>query len=272
MASMATNDLKRVLLRASPHLFRALGTIKQRFERGERMRVGHRLDCIAHDFVEKHGRVVQSGPFEGMTYVSQAAGSALLPKLLGSYEAELHNTLAYIFKQQYDSVVNVGCGEGYYAVGFARCLPEARIYAFDIDAGSQELCVEMARVNNVSDRVVVGGRCDTEQLRALTRERALVVMDCEGCELDLLQPSLVHRLDRCDLLVELHDFINPKISRTILSRFAPTHDITVIDTAERDYAAYPALCACSVEEQRLAVAEFRPTTIPMQWAFMTAKL
>jgi hypothetical protein len=42
--------------------------------------------------------VVSGGPFKGMLYPSaQAYGSALLPKLLGSYESELHPALEEMF-------------------------------------------------------------------------------------------------------------------------------------------------------------------------------
>ena len=44
-------------------------------------------------------------------------------------------------------------------------------------------------------------------------------MDCEGGEVDLLQPDLAPNLRYSDVLVELHDFLNPTISETILSRF-----------------------------------------------------
>ncbi len=94
-------------------------------------------------------------------------------------------------------------------------------------------------------------------------------MDCEGAELDLLKPELAPNLCQSDLLVELHDFINPSISETILSRFSETHDITLISSTERDPAAYPAIQFLNEEDRQIAISEFRPAV--MQWAFMTTK-
>jgi hypothetical protein len=42
-----------------------------------------------HELVRE--MTVRSGPFQGMRYPgAEAAGSALIPKLLGSYQRELH--------------------------------------------------------------------------------------------------------------------------------------------------------------------------------------
>lgn len=210
---------------------------------------------------------VQGGPFAGMRYVSQPGGSAFYPKLIGCYEEELHGVLESTLSSAHALVVNVGCGEGYYAVGLALRLPRARVHAFDIGQRSRRLCAEMAHLNGVAGRVKIAGLCTPERLRRITRKPALVVCDCEGCELELIDPDLVPGLRACTLLVELHDFIDGQISRTIISRFAPTHDITLVKSVARDPSAFPALDALNPDERLLAVAEGRPET--MQWAYMT---
>jgi hypothetical protein len=231
------------------------------------------LDALFRRIGMRYGFVVQQGPFAGMVYLSQQMGpnfgSVKVSKLLGAYEAELHDVITCAATPPYTTVVNIGCAEGYYAVGLARLLPHAHIYAFDIDQPSQEWCAELARLNDVSDRVTVAGVCTVEHLRVLTSQPALLVVDCEGCELDLLQPDVLPGLRQCDMLVELHDIFNPIISHTIRERFASTHTVTIIDGKERDPADYAALRTFSTPEQRLAVEEFRPC--PMQWAFMTKR-
>lgn len=230
---------------------------------------GYKIERIKHSFVARHGLVVQAGPFAGMRYVPHAAGSSLLPKLIGSYEAELHGVLAEAVRADHRLIVDIGCAEGYYAVGLALRLPRAQVHAFDIDPRARRLCEELARANDVAGRVSVGGECDIERLRALTAERALIVCDCEGCELHLLRPDLIPGLAGSDLLVELHDLIDPRITPTILSRFAATHDIALLSSTSRDPSAYSTLEGFSDWERRVAVAEFREQQ--MQWAFMRPK-
>ncbi len=229
----------------------------------------YRLEHIISAITGDKGLVVQTGPFAGMAYVPRPAGSAYYPKLLGSYEAELHETLEVIIRKPYDDVINVGCGEGYYAVGLALRVPHARVHAFDIDPEARRLCALLTGLNGVDARVEISGRCEQSHLRKLTRRRALIVCDCEGGEENLLRPDLVPGLRATDVLVELHDFIVSGVSRTIISRFAATHEITLLPSVGRDASAYACLDALDAEAKLLAVAEGRPEG--MQWAFMTPK-
>src|SRR5262249_8007661 len=108
---------------------------------------------------------VRYGPFAGMRYPEAASvGSTLFPKLIGSYEREIRDVLEIIARTDYSEIVDIGCAEGYYAVGLAMTVPGARVLAFDTDEKAVRLCRRMAEINGVSDRVVVGTFCDAETL------------------------------------------------------------------------------------------------------------
>ena len=93
--------------------------------------------------------------------------------------------------------------------------------------------------------------------------------DCEGCELALLDPELVPSLAQADLLVELHDFIDPRIWPAIRDRFHRTHDIRLVDSMLADCRRYPAFARSPPRDQRRAVDERRP--VPMRWAVMYSR-
>ena len=256
---MLTDSLKTLLRRSLP------GT----YQRLQQSLTDRRLRRVGKLIEEEHGLVVQSGPFAGMAYVSEAVCSSLVPKLLGSYESELHDVLAQIVSRDYETIIDVGCAEGYYAVGLALSLPNARVHAFDIDPRARALCTRLALANNVTERVLVAGECDHERLNSLIRGRTLIVCDCEGCELQLLDPEFAPEILKSDLVVELHDMIDQRITPTMLARFASTHNITLVDTEERDPSAFPILKNFDRLTQRTAVAEFRDG--PMQWGYLQAK-
>ncbi len=112
------NNFKAFLLRIAPGLAEQLRTAWQkRHARRFESRLG--LPSLAREFTARHGFTIFSGPFAGMAYVARAVGSAVVPKLVGSYEQELHGVLADIAQTPYMVVVDVGCAEGYYAVGLA---------------------------------------------------------------------------------------------------------------------------------------------------------
>jgi len=252
------NNVKNISHRIAPNLYAQL---QERWTH-------HRINKLKQGIVKRYGLVVLAGPFAGMLYVAEEAGNSL-PKLLGSYEAELHQWVTTIINADYGKIINVGCAEGYYAVGFALKVPETRVFAFDIDPRARQLCEKMAKMNGVSERVVVRGECNWQRLDALLDDRSLVICDCEGCELALLDPGQVPNLRVSDVLVELHNFVDRSISPTIISRFADTHDISLVSSLERDPATYPALETFNDWDRHVAVAEFRPEQ--MQWAFMRAK-
>jgi hypothetical protein len=225
---------------------------------------------LVRAWTSRHGWVVIGGPFAGTRYIEQAAGSAILPKLIGTYEHELHEALEEILRARYAAVVDIGSAEGYYAVGLALRLPGAPVvHAFDADPDAQRLCRELAALNGVSERVVVGGICDGRTLARLTCERSLVVCDCEGCELELIDPQRVPSLRTADLLVELHEDAAHGITETLRNRFTETHDVRLIEQELRDPDSIPQLAFMSPGQRELAVSEFRVGR--QRWAFLRAR-
>lgn len=217
-------------------------------------------------------RTVKNGPFAGLVYPeASATGSALLPKLLGGYEDELHPVLMELREQAYDLIVDVGCAEGYYAIGLGKMFPDARILAYDVDMGARQMCAQMAQANGVSDRLELGGWCTGEVLATLPPgQRALIVSDCEGYEKELFSEEHAPGISRHDILVELHDFKDARIGTAIREAFAKTHSITVIDS-KPDFrkaaeGAYPELAAYGAVERRFIVEECRGA--PQSWLFL----
>ena len=217
------------------------------------------------------GLTVHSGPFAGMRLPRTPWGTTG-PYLLGSYEEELHGHLERLLAKRPPLVVNVGAGAGYYAVGIARRLQKTRVVASDINSEALRLCRELASLNGVADRVETRRSATTARLQRWLRPSALVISDCEGCELGLLNPLVVPALVGVDLIVELHDFIDPTISKAIVARFAPTHTVTIVESLERDPSVrfYPALAKLPREEWKGAVDEYRPgqPDATMCWAVL----
>ena len=224
------------------------------------------LPKLTNSFVEIHGRNVLTGPFAGMVYVTQAKGSALMPKLVGSYEAELHPLIEQIVSADYDTVIDVGCAEGYYANGLALRLPNAHVYAFDIDIDAQELCRGMSKLNGIENRVSISGKCGTDEMNTLLTKSSLIVCDCEGFESELLRPDLATNLKFADILVEFHEHLSSGLTSLLLSRFRETHHATIVTAVDRNADDYPQIRLTEPESRQLAVSEFRVNG--QQWAFL----
>jgi len=177
---------------------------------------------------------VQAGPFKGMRYPGfEAVGSSLIGKLLGTYEIEITAWIEKLLATPYDIIVDIGCAEGYYAVGFAMKIPGCHVHAFDTDEHARKLCSAMASLNGVTSRVQVQGLCTPEELVTLVAgRRALVISDCEAGELQIFTEKLIPSLAQCDVLIEAHDFIVRGISETMQRRFETTHRCTIAHSVE----------------------------------------
>src|SRR5262249_33058204 len=100
-------------------------------------------------------------------------------------------------------------------------------------------------------------------------DSTLVIMDCEGCEDDLLDPAKAPKLRGADVILEVHDFSDPSLKQRIHDRFSATHTITEYDYHPRNPDDDPDTAFLKTEAQReLAVIE-RPVA-SQAWFVMRA--
>lgn len=212
---------------------------------------------------------IRSGPFEGMDYVVNVTEGALLPRLLGVYERELHADLARFAAEGVTTVIDIGCAEGYYAVGLARLMPQARVHAFDIDEVAQRRCRILAEANGVGDRVEVGGEFSGADFERFRDSGALVICDAEGFEDELLRPDLHPALEGLNLIVETHPGEKPGVTDRLIERFAPTHDIRRINPRVMDAPLPASTTKNSHLDMMIACWEWR--ALPTPWLVMRPK-
>jgi hypothetical protein len=217
--------------------------------------------------VKQYGLKIKNGPFAGINYIMIPPYRGLSAKLLGSYERELHPAFEEAIRTAYSVVINVGSAEGCYSVGYAVKVPRSTVYAFDIDPREQEFCHQLAAVNHVTDRVHIGAECTPEDFQKLINDSTLVLMDCEGCEDELLDPQKAPKLLQADIILEIHDFTDPTLNARIRSRFSASHTITEYAYHPRNPADVPEVAFLKTEAQRqLAVME-RNTTA-QNWLYL----
>lgn len=213
---------------------------------------------------------VQSGPFAAMTYLPQALGSGLLPKIAGTYEAELHPVLERAIGRRPRRLVNIGAAEGYYAVGLARRLPELAVYAFDLEPLALRRLPALAAANGVAGRVQFENRCTPARLAVLAGPGCLVVCDCEGCEAALLDPRQAPALAAADLLVELHRAGDPGRPEAVLARFATSHHCELIEAQPPPGSLPPQLAARLRPEEHARVTD-EGRIDGFLWAWLTPR-
>lgn len=219
------------------------------------------------------GGAIASGPFRGMRYLQEAAGSAWAPKLLGTYEIEIAPIIRAILSSPPKLIVDVGAAEGYYAVGLARGMPETLVVAFEADLLGRELLRRLAACNGVSPQLEIRGLCTTESLNEVLKDATDVVIICdvEGAELEILDPERVPELAHARVLVEVHPWAHQDPAGVLRSRFDRTHRIRELISRQRSSTDRP----LADDRMSSAVAaacmdEMRPC--PMSWLWLTPQL
>jgi hypothetical protein len=230
----------------------------------------YEADPLAQLFKDK---IVLNGPFKGMKYPSfSSAGSSFFPKLLGSYERELHGVIAHFLTKDYTEVLDIGSAEGYYAIGLALHQNCKKIYAYDTDLSARTLCAQMARLNKVENKIELKETCTAEELKNFDfTGRGLIICDCEGYEQNLFDDDNIQNLKKCDLLIETHDFIDLSISEKLIGLFEKTHHIQIIksidDIEKVKTYTYEEINGLTRNEKMNLLREWRPAI--MEWLICT---
>ncbi len=226
---------------------------------------------IQNTLLQLHGTHVMHGPLTGMDFLSQSAEGCHVAKIIGTYEQPLQPYIEAAIDQKYETILNIGCAEGYYAVGMAKRMPQTKILAFDLDLNAQKVCAELALKNKVKERVEVGALFKAEDFSAYANQHTLVLCDIEGAEKELLGAQSYPALTHMDLIVESHECLIPGITQELIERFKTSHDITVVnDNGLRTLGAMPDwFNQLAHLDQLLATWEWRSGPTP--WLVMKAK-
>ncbi len=144
-------------------------------------------------------RQVLSGPFRGLKYIDQSAGSEYFPKLLGSYEKELHTIIEGIDGE----TVIIGAGEGYYPVGLAKKLGKKMI-CYEESGLGRSLIGQLSKLNGVDALVSIRGKCNPVDLQNKDLGMEYGIMDIEGSEMDFLYHGFFEKQKHTKWVIELH--------------------------------------------------------------------
>jgi len=226
---------------------------------------------IQNTLLQQNGTVVMQGPLKGLDFLPQSAEGCHIAKLLGCYEQPLQPFIENAVQKQYPIILNIGCAEGYYAVGMALRMPNTRVLAHDLNPKAQEICAELAQKNKVADRVAVGGLFTPADFAAYAGQKVLLMCDIEGAERELLDPQASPDLKGMDIIVESHECLITGVTQLLNDRFKATHDITLVqDDGQRQLAAPPHWFVNLAHlDQLLATWEWRFGLTP--WLVMMAK-
>jgi len=251
--------------------FSSLDDAPKKLFKNLRLSLSWRLSLLKAQYLKHYDSKVKAGPLVGLDFTLEQADGCILPKLMGCYEQKLSPFIKEAMGEGYTTVVDIGCAEGYYAVGLAKKLPQAKVYAHDINPKAQKACHALAVKNGVEQRVFVEGVFNGERFSELAPRETLIICDIEGAEKELLDPEAYPNLKNLDVIVEAYDCYYRGLSTLLADRFKNSHDVKIVNdhndrVLEWSPEWYPGL---SNLDQLLMVWEMREGPTP--WVVLKAK-
>jgi hypothetical protein len=182
-----------------------------------------------------NGEVYQ-GPFKGMKISPDYiwGDGDISSKLLGLYEHQLHESIYDIININPDILLNIGCAEGYYGVGVAQ-KTNCPAVLIDVDNNYESIVNNAIQSNNIQNAIFTTNSTIENYKKYLTNKiQPVIIMDCEGAEIQLLNLETFPELKNCYILVETHDFSVENATLTITNRFTNTHNIQIIHSSPKN--------------------------------------
>ncbi|OYY72749.1 hypothetical protein [Sphingomonas sp. 28-63-12] len=231
----------------------------------------HRLKLLA-DLSHRLNFTVRYGPFAGMTLAPETfwAGAYRAPMLLGMYEREVLEAIAD--RQTGRGVfIDLGAADGFYGVGVLRAGWFATSYCYEIDPGAQAVIARNAAANGVADRVIIRGEATSGFYRDIPPraiDGAIILIDIEGGEFDLLDAATLDALRTATIIVETHPWVADGDANccALQARAAATHRVTRFDMGPRDPGQFEELKSWSDTDRWLICSEDRPRL--MTWLLL----
>ena len=213
-----------------------------------------------------------SGPFSGLKISNTAWWGHYdkASKIFGLYEAsvlqEINQSLGY------DTFIDIGAADGYYALGVIHGGIAKKAICFERSLIGRSAIKRNAEINGLIDKIQIMGQADVDTLAKLDlRQGALVLIDIEGFEYELLTPKIIEKFSSCKLIIELHPFLaNGALSESdLIDRLQEHFKLRFLDDNVRDTTNIQLINEFTSDERSLILSEGRQQQ--MRWLIAVPK-
>jgi hypothetical protein len=224
----------------------------------------------------QHKSVVAYGPFKGMKLSRNVWWGQfdLITKILGVYEEHVLKKLFKISKKVDVPFIDIGAADGYFAVGMAFGGYFNKVYAYEISLKGRERLLENIQANNSEDRVFIKEEANYKSLEQLIslHKGAVILVDIEGDEYDLLNADLLRLLRNCYVICELHPWLvdqGIEKEELLIEEAQRIFDISLMQRDSYSPNCFTELYDFTDEERLVAFGEGREKN--MRWLILEPK-
>jgi hypothetical protein len=212
---------------------------------------------------------ISYGVFKGMEIVPKFTWNKadVGSMILGLYEKEVSHILE---KNPGSTLINLGAGDGYYAIGGVISGLFQNSIAFETNPNSRKVMRECLKLNSATNRVRILGEAQKSFWKSLQLpdeklHSCLVLSDIEGGEFEVFERSAFEYFKDSIIIIEIHDWVaeGSEKLRDLMFYSEKTHRAEEITTAARDLSKIPEVANFSDNDRWLLCSEGRPML--MRW-------
>ena len=231
---------------------------------------------VLNKIILEHGHQVAYGTFKGMklsknTYWSK---NDIITHILGVYEKHVLKKIIEFSKKGNYPFIDIGAADGYFAIGMAFSETFKKIYAFEIDEEGRRSLNRNIENNFCKDKVVVDIEANFETLKDIVdkNKSAVILIDIEGSEFDLLDDNLLQLLSNCYIVCELHPTLSTngfEKQNMLINNAKAFFDVSIIQRESYSPNKFSELNEFTDEERLIAFGEGRENN--MNWLILEPK-
>lgn len=176
--------------------------------------IEHHKDYLNKKIIKISNSKVMSGKYKSTHLENKSHWSKFdyATKLLGLYEEQIQNLIVDIQKKNnLKSLINIGCGDGYHALGLVKNKFFNKSICYEISLEARNILEANVKKNNLYDKFIIRKEANIDQikkdLQKLKSEETLFLIDIEGNEFTLLKDENLNFLKKSFLIIEDHNFL-----------------------------------------------------------------
>ena len=208
---------------------------------------------------------IKYGPFKGLLLNRNTWWGELDlgSQCFGLYEREILNIIEKITPDTYQTFIDIGAADGYYAIGILKSGKIKRAICYEQSPDGRFALKKNWEKNLKPGQLDIFGEANIETLRQLSAadlQNVLILIDVEGAEFDILNRETLHRFQDCEMIVEIHNWTVGFVEKytRLLKEASEYFTIEIIGRVERPTMDISELRDFTDDNRLLLTSERRP--------------
>ncbi|ARD60011.1 hypothetical protein Y71_08805 [Kosakonia radicincitans DSM 16656] len=266
---MKMNNVEQFILAEAdyfhPMLERAQQSTLEQRENWRRETIRERQERMSLEVFDLLQGTVKYGPFKGLHLDRDTWWGKLDlgSQCLGLYEKEILNLIEATEAGRFSTFIDIGAADGYYAIGMLVSGKIGKTICFEQTEKGRAVIAENWKKNHSVGELTILGEANAASfasLRAQDLDNALVLIDIEGFEFELLTDEVLNLLKSCTVIIEIHHWMDDFLAKynAFLRNAAHYFDIETVQRVERETSNLPELRDFTDDNRLLLTSERRP--------------